>query len=85
MHIESGRGFRNFGFFYRLNETVSHNVAEMLISLRNVRKQEVYYRWNLIEQDKDDNKFIDCAVACNADLPGHDYEMSNMLKFYDSR
>ena len=25
-----------------------------------------YYRWELIEQDYDDNKFADCAIACNA-------------------
>jgi uncharacterized protein len=26
-----------------------------------------YYFWQLIEQDVDDNKFVDCAIACNAD------------------
>ena len=26
-----------------------------------------FYFWQLIEQDFDDNKFVDCAVACNAD------------------
>jgi putative PIN family toxin of toxin-antitoxin system len=26
-----------------------------------------YYDWNVIEQDPDDNKFFDCAVAANAD------------------
>ncbi|MBK7871122.1 MAG: hypothetical protein IPJ74_10745 [Saprospiraceae bacterium] len=25
-----------------------------------------YYKWNLIEADADDNKFVDCAIACDA-------------------
>ncbi len=25
-----------------------------------------YFRFNLIETDKDDNKFVDCAIAANA-------------------
>lgn len=27
-----------------------------------------YYYWNLISNDPDDNKFVDCAVAANADF-----------------
>jgi uncharacterized protein len=25
-----------------------------------------YYAWQLIVVDPDDNKFVDCAIACNA-------------------
>ena len=25
-----------------------------------------YYQWNLVEVDYDDNKFVDCAIAANA-------------------
>lgn len=25
-----------------------------------------YFHFHLIEQDKDDNKFVDCAIAANA-------------------
>jgi len=32
----------------------------------NVKKINVYYNWNLIEADSDDNKFVDCAVSANA-------------------
>ena len=38
-----------------------------LLNLSNVHKIEPYYFWQLIEADKDDNKFTDCAVSCNAD------------------
>ncbi|MFC6193131.1 putative toxin-antitoxin system toxin component, PIN family [Dyadobacter subterraneus] len=39
-----------------------------LLNLSNVHKIEPYYHWQLIEADKDDNKFADCAVSCNADF-----------------
>jgi putative PIN family toxin of toxin-antitoxin system len=32
----------------------------------NTLHTDVYYKWNLIEADKDDNKFVDCALAANA-------------------
>lgn len=51
----------------KTNAAIAQNVVEMLIALPNVHKQEVYFKWNLIHADKDDNKFVDCAVAGNAD------------------
>ncbi|PSL25617.1 putative toxin-antitoxin system toxin component, PIN family [Dyadobacter jiangsuensis] len=38
-----------------------------LLNLSNVHKIVPYYFWQLIEQDADDNKFIDCAVSAGAD------------------
>jgi predicted nucleic acid-binding protein len=46
---------------------VANNMSEMLLALSNVQKQDVFYKWNLIEADKDDNKFVDCAIAGLAD------------------
>lgn len=34
----------------------------------NVYYINPYYRWNLICNDPDDNKFVDCAVSGNADF-----------------
>lgn len=51
----------------KTNIIVATNIGEMLLTLSNVKKQEVFYKWNLIKIDKDDNKFVDCAVAGNAD------------------
>lgn len=31
-----------------------------------VEKTDIYYAWWLIEQDTDDNKFVDCAIAASA-------------------
>ena len=46
---------------------VSNNVIRTLLLLPNVIKSDIYYRWALITVDKDDNKFVDCAVVYNAD------------------
>ena len=55
----------------------------MLLTLSNVQKQEVFYKWNLIEIDKDDNKFIDCAIAGNADYLVSNDKHFNFLKIID--
>ncbi len=52
----------------KTNSIVAKNVLEMLLTLENVSKQEIYYSWNLIKNDYDDNKFVDCAIAGNVDF-----------------
>jgi putative PIN family toxin of toxin-antitoxin system len=52
----------------KTNAKVAENIAELLLALKNVEKTEVFFKWNLIEKDKDDNKFTDCAVSGNADF-----------------
>jgi len=47
--------------------TVAKNIREILINKRNVIWQEVFFQFNLITQDDDDNKFVDVFVASNAD------------------
>lgn len=49
------------------NEKVAINIGELLASKSNCIKSEIYYRWNLIIVDKDDNKFVDLAIASDAD------------------
>jgi len=49
------------------NAEVSRNTLRTLLLLPNFERIEVYYRWQLLEQDPDDNKFIDCAIAANVD------------------
>ena len=33
----------------------------------NVLRKDPYFRFHLIEQDPDDNKFVDCAIVAGAD------------------
>lgn len=42
-------------------------VVEIISQAPNTQRVDVHYRWNLITADQDDNKFVDCAVFCNAD------------------
>ncbi len=46
---------------------VADGVMRQLDILENVLHIQVYYKWNLIAEDPDDNKFSDCAVASAAD------------------
>ncbi|RLC13025.1 MAG: putative toxin-antitoxin system toxin component, PIN family [Deltaproteobacteria bacterium] len=50
----------------KYNEVVAGNVLRALLKLPNVHRQTVYYHWNLISADPDDNKFADCAISANA-------------------
>ncbi len=35
---------------------------------RNIIRKDPYFRLGIIKQDNDDNKFTDCAFACDADI-----------------
>ena len=39
-----------------------------------------YFEWNIVENDPDDNKFVDCAVAANADYIVTEDKHFNILK-----
>lgn len=52
----------------KTNAEIANNVVKLLLSLENVIKIEVYYKWNLIDKDRDDNKFVDCAISSNSDF-----------------
>lgn len=50
----------------KYSETVAGNFLIALNELPNVYFAHVYFHWNLINGDPDDNKFIDCYVAAGA-------------------
>lgn len=52
----------------RYSKQVVNDVLELILHLENIYRQEVFYQWNLIEQDPDDNKFVDVYVASQADF-----------------
>lgn len=49
-----------------INPKVAEFVVYTILESENVRKLDVYYHFHLIEADKDDNKFVDCAIVANA-------------------
>lgn len=52
----------------KTTKEIAHNVVEAIARLHTTKFQETYIHFGLIEQDPDDNKFVDCAVAADADM-----------------
>lgn len=46
---------------------IATDIIDILFDPDYVKQQDVYYYWNAIDIDKDDNKFFDTAIACSAD------------------
>ena len=57
-------------------------MLEFLLLLPNVILVTPYYKWNLLH-DADDNKFVDCAIAANADFIVSNDKGFNKLKKID--
>lgn len=63
----------------QMGHSASENALAVLENLPNVIFITTYYRFGLL-QDEDDNKFVDCAIASNADfIVTHDKDF-NLLK-----
>jgi putative PIN family toxin of toxin-antitoxin system len=58
----------------------SNLVMKILIEARNVIHKHVYYSWNAIKKDPDDNKFFDLAIAGHADYLVTNDRHFNVLK-----
>lgn len=50
----------------KTNALIAKNVLGFLLLSPNVKRTEIFYKWNLIKNDQDDNKFVDCAVSSGA-------------------
>ena len=50
----------------KTNPIIASNVIQMPINSLYVQFVDTYFHFHLIEQDRDDNKFVDCAIAANA-------------------
>ena len=46
---------------------IAEKVSEVFVESPDIIFQQIYYKWNAIKNDPDDNKFFDIAVAANAD------------------
>lgn len=64
----------------KANEFVAKNIIETIIFSKNVSFQNIYFNFNLIEIDPDDNKFVDCAIAGSADFIVTNDKHFNILK-----
>lgn len=68
---------------FHINQQVSESVLGVFENLSNVNFITNYYRFNLLK-DEDDNKFVDCAIAANADFivtHDNDFKTLNEISF----
>ena len=49
------------------NSVVAHNIVNAIVRSPYTRFFTPHFRFRLIEQDPDDNKFVDCAIIAGAD------------------
>ena len=49
-----------------INIRVAETIVYTILNRKNVLRLDPHFRFHLIEADKDDNKFVDCANAANA-------------------
>ena len=49
------------------NAAVAHNIVNAIVRSPYTQKFDPHFRFGLIEQDLDDNKFVDCAIVAGAD------------------
>ena len=68
-------------YFY--SPLAAHFVLSRLDASPNVVYQEPYFNWQLVEQDPDDNKFVDLAIAAQVDYLVTNDRHFTVLKQYD--
>ena len=64
----------------KYNLTFTEIKLDFLLLFPNVHLVNPFYHWQLIEADKDDNKFVDCAISSNADYIVTEDKHFNVLK-----
>lgn len=71
----------------KITDKYSEKTANLVLSIlsvaQNVIFNEPYFKWNLIEEDSDDNKFADLTIAGNADYLITNDKHFNLLKKVD--
>lgn len=51
----------------KTTKEIAHNVVEAIARLSTTFFQDAYFHFGLITVDTDDNKFVDCAIAADAE------------------
>lgn len=63
-----------------INPFVAEKIVSTILTRKNIIKLDPHFRFQLIEKDKDDNKFVDCAIAGNASYIVSEDHHFNILK-----
>lgn len=67
----------------KTNAEIARNVVEAIARLHTTEFLKVYYHFGLITADADDNKFVDCAIAAEAEYIVTNDAHFNILKHTD--
>lgn len=67
----------------KTNAIVASNIINFLMRSPDVEKVEIYFKWSVITQDEDDNKFVDCALNGRASFLITDDKHFNVLSKID--
>jgi putative PIN family toxin of toxin-antitoxin system len=59
---------------------IAENVILLILNKKNVIFVDPHFRMGLVTEDPDDNKFVDCAFAANADYLVSDDKHFEVLK-----
>ncbi|MFC3809173.1 putative toxin-antitoxin system toxin component, PIN family [Lacihabitans lacunae] len=54
-------------FSKKMSFEISENIIELILKQPNTIESDIYYYWNLIIEDMDDNKYSDLAISANAE------------------
>ena len=55
-------------FSNKMSSEISENIIELILKQNNTIETEIYFKWYQINQDIDDNKFVDTATASSSDF-----------------
>ena len=64
----------------KTSKEIARNVVEAIARLSTTIYQEIFIHFELIKEDVDDNKFVDCAVASDAEYIVTNDSHFNVLK-----
>lgn len=53
-----------FGRYF--GDAITESFLYSLLYAPSIVRTEIYYKWQLVKADQDDDKFVDCAIASNA-------------------
>jgi len=54
-------------FQRKFNSSKATDLYNFLLESPYVTSYEIFFKWDIIEADPDDNKYVDCYIAANAD------------------
>ena len=63
------------------SDAMAKYVIDAILNAVHAEPITVYYKWELITADLDDNKFVDCAVSANATCIVTNDRHFNVLRF----